>query len=97
MKRLAIVFVTIILLTLTTSAEKHYYGGKTCITANNALSKLVPASPTPFSCVCSCGKNCGGGCTGHCDPSCGLFACLECQLDCCLAAPAATPEECQIQ
>jgi hypothetical protein len=57
-KKLAAVFAAIVLLSLTTSAERHYYSGKTHTVVNNASSKSLPASPTPLSCTCSCGKNC---------------------------------------
>jgi hypothetical protein len=95
-KKLVAVFAAIVLLSLTTSAERHYYySGKTHTVVNDASSKSLPASPTPPSCTCSCGKNCDGSCVGSYAEGCGAFAGLDCILGCCAAAPNATPAECR--
>jgi hypothetical protein len=65
MRRLAIVFVTIILLGLTTFAEKSYYGRKASTSANTSLSKRLTVTSAPSPCSCSCGKNCDGSCSTH--------------------------------
>jgi hypothetical protein len=93
MKKLVVFFATIVLLSLTTSAENHYYGVKMQAMTNVALSKSIPASPTPDPCTCSCGKNCNGSCTANVS-GCGLVDGLRCIYDCCQQAPNPGKAEC---
>ena len=86
MRKVMIVFATIVLLTLTTFAEKPNYAAKMRAMASVALSESLPISPTPDSCTCSCGKDCDGSCTAHVE-GCGLGDGIRCIIDCCSRAP----------
>jgi hypothetical protein len=93
MKKLVIVFATLMLPSFTISAEKAYYSGKVHTVTNIVLSESLPASPTPAPCTCSCGRNCDGSCTANFS-GCGLGDGFRCLLDCCQAAPNPRPDEC---
>lgn len=84
MRRLTIVFATLVLLALTTFAEKPNYTAKIHTRANVALSESLPISPDP--CACSCGKNCEGACTAHSE-GCGIIDGIICIATCCSNIP----------
>jgi len=86
MKTLVIVFAAIIVLGLTTFAEKNYYGEKMYTMTSNTVSKALPSSPARDPCTCSCGKDCAGNCTAHVE-GCGLIDGLICIIDCCTGIP----------
>lgn len=91
MRRLIIVFVTLVLLALTTFAEKPNYTTKIYTKASVTLSEPLPISPTPYECACSCGKNCAGDCTTHFE-GCGIAEGIRCILDCCSKTPNDCPD-----
>lgn len=93
MKRLLVILTAIIMLSLTTSAEKHYYGSKVYSMANTSLGEPSPASASPFACTCTCGKGCDGSCSSY-FAGCGLVDGLTCILECCSNAPAPGAGEC---
>ena len=91
MRRLIIVFTTLVLLALTTFAENPNYTAKMPKTASVVLSESLPISPVPYSCACSCGKNCAGDCTTHFE-GCGIGEGFRCILDCCSNTPNDCPD-----
>ena len=91
MRRLIIVFATLVLLALTTFAENPNYTVKMSKAASSVLSKSSPISPAPYECGCSCGKNCAGQCTAHFE-GCSLGEGLRCILDCCAKIPNDCPD-----
>lgn len=93
MKILLILFATIVLLGLTTSANNYYYGAKKATMAKITSSEAAPVNPSLAPCTCSCGKNRNGSCTAHV-ANCGLVDGIQCIYDCCQRAPNPRPEEC---
>jgi len=93
MKVLMILFATIVLLGLTTSANNHYYGAKKAALAKITSSETAPVTLTLDPCTCSCGKNCNGSCTANVS-NCGLADGIRCIYDCCQRAPNPRPEDC---
>lgn len=91
MKRLIIVFATLVLLVLTTFAENPNYITKMPKTASLVLSESLPISPTPAECACSCGKNCAGQCTAHSE-GCGIIDGFICIATCCSNIPNDCPD-----
>jgi hypothetical protein len=93
MKTLIAIFATVVLLSLAPAGGNHYYRGKMLASANNAPNKVYPASPAPFSCVCSCGKHCDGSCEFTVE-GCSLAEAAVCVRNCCRRAPNPSRDEC---
>lgn len=87
MKKMSIVLVAIIFLSLSAFAEKPHNSGKMYAMANNALVEPMP------SCVCTCGRTCDGSCSSSFE-LCSLGQGFACIIACCRAAPRPGPEEC---
>ena len=91
------VFVLTVLFAPRVLGRGEYNGstGRSISTSAPSGPVLATTSPAWPSCTCFCAKSCNGDCVGSSGP-CSLGQAAECIQQCCAAAPAATPEECQI-